>query len=286
MIMELQYARPADDVCDIVAVYYLGYIPPGDRKVVEGAAVAQMRLLLEGECDAAAATGDTYHITDSVIWGPTRGQTEYRTQTGIRFVGAGLLPCGWQALIGAPASDYVDRVCSFPASYEKKLAELVEQLRRASRFEDMVPLLDETTRMLSRFVDPQIRAFVAKVDQWLMSHTNPAVTTLYESIDLSPRQIERLVKHLYGSTPKYLARKYRALKAATMLASDLADNGNVAASTFYDQSHLIREVKKFTGQTPGEIMLHGNELADILKQRADVVGVTHPLSAIEHIVIS
>jgi methylphosphotriester-DNA--protein-cysteine methyltransferase len=67
------------------------------------------------------------------------------------------------------------------------------------------------------------------------------------------RQLERMAKRYYGLPPKTLARKYRALRAASALArgEDLDDAG--LGDSFYDQSHLIREVKRFAGLTPKQI---------------------------------
>ena len=56
------------------------------------------------------------------------------------------------------------------------------------------------------------------VDEWLSSEPSPPVSALMERSDQSSRQVLRTVNKLYGMAPKYLARKYRALRAARAYA--------------------------------------------------------------------
>ena len=92
------------------------------------------------------------------------------------------------------------------------------------------------------------------------------------------RQLERLTKRYYGLPPKTLARKYRALRAASALArgEDLTDCD--IANSFYDQSHLIREVKRFAGLTPQQIKKRQSQLLiEISVGRKSLEGQVGPL---------
>ena len=50
-------------------------------------------------------------------------------------------------------------------------------------------------------------------------------------------------------------RKYRALRAATLLCDPDATSEMRARveSLFYDQPHMIREIRQFAGRTPGTL---------------------------------
>src|SRR3546814_8806389 len=50
-----------------------------------------------------------------------------------------------------------------------------------------------------------------------------------------------------------LARKYRAVRAASALARGEGLDSAQLGDAFYDQSHLIREIKRFAGATPGQL---------------------------------
>ena len=90
---------------------------------------------------------------------------------------------------------------------------------------------------------------------WLAASDSPDLDDLVGATGISRRQVERKCNALYGAPPKLLARKYRALRAAVALASGDASLDEVIDRGFYDQSHLIREVKHFTGLTPRQFAL-------------------------------
>jgi hypothetical protein len=50
-------------------------------------------------------------------------------------------------------------------------------------------------------------------------------------------------------------RKYRALRAAMIMVNPnaTAELRSQVESTFYDQPHMIREIRQFAGRTPGTL---------------------------------
>src|SRR3546814_4409418 len=70
---------------------------------------------------------------------------------------------------------------------------------------------------------------------------------------MSIRSVERMTKHYYGLSPRMLARKYRAVRTAAAIARGETRDADALGDAFYDQSHLIREIKRFTGATPGQL---------------------------------
>ncbi|MDB5690154.1 MAG: putative AraC family transcriptional regulator, partial [Sphingomonas bacterium] len=83
----------------------------------------------------------------------------------------------------------------------------------------------------------------------------------------SPRQLARLANRIYGAPPKLLARKYRALRAAHLLCDSGDDGFSAARDAFYDQSHLIREVRRFTGLTPTQYRENPPPVTRLMLQR-------------------
>ncbi len=71
----------------------------------------------------------------------------------------------------------------------------------------------------------------------------------------SARQVQRLVERYFGLTPRALARKYRALRAAALLSApqlSVEDEAEIGAA-FFDQPHMIREIAHFVGRTPARL---------------------------------
>jgi AraC-like DNA-binding protein len=86
-----------------------------------------------------------------------------------------------------------------------------------------------------------------------------AITVAHGDIDLewvarqaglSARQFRRRCLEASGLTPKHLCRVLRFRHACAM-AGQTADWAEVAAAAgYFDQSHLIRDFREFTGSTP------------------------------------
>ncbi|WP_108787194.1 helix-turn-helix domain-containing protein [Erythrobacter sp. Alg231-14] len=74
---------------------------------------------------------------------------------------------------------------------------------------------------------------------------------MFKDTECSRRQVERLVQRYYGFAPRGLARKFRAIRAANLLAQpNLTDEGEAEiACAFVDQPHMIREIRRFCGYT-------------------------------------
>lgn len=71
---------------------------------------------------------------------------------------------------------------------------------------------------------------------------------------VSTRTVERAVLRDFGVSPTFVLRRARALDmAAALLDVARPDEENEIRLRYYDQSHLIREIRYFFGMTPGEL---------------------------------
>ena len=120
--------------------------------------------------------------------------------------------------------------------------------------------------------DEMVR-FARQVDAWLEESNSPEIDDLITVTGLSRRQVERKCNAIYGAPPKLLARKFRALRAAVAMRGRDLSFDDAIGHGFYDQSHLIREVKQFTGLTPKQIRDQPTALAAItVKERTALNG--------------
>ena len=124
------------------------------------------------------------------------------------------------------------------------------ELRATQDFATRVAIFEQMLVTLMARQQPSYQAFVAEVNAWLVDTAAPDIADLVTRTGLSLRQVQRSCKRYFGSPPKELVRKYRALRAAVAITHDDADLDDLLLESFYDQSHLIREIKHFTGMTP------------------------------------
>ena len=94
---------------------------------------------------------------------------------------------------------------------------------------------------------------------------------------MSIRSVERMTKHFYGVSPRMLARKYRAVRAAAALARGESLDEAQVGDAFYDQSHLIREIKRFAGATPSQLATPSPYTVATTTGRKSLAGKVSPL---------
>ena len=119
-------------------------------------------------------------------------------------------------------------------------------------------------------VNTRHAALIATVNAWLGSSIAPPIEDLYTQAAYGRRQVQRLVERYFGVGPRELARKYRALRTAAMLSlPQLSDEAEAEiAEAFYDEPHMIRELRHFVGRTPTSLGDDGEALVnELVSQR-------------------
>ncbi|MBX7494491.1 AraC family transcriptional regulator [Qipengyuania sp. 6B39] len=125
------------------------------------------------------------------------------------------------------------------ADYESWFIAVEHQLRK---------FLDTTAR---RLPDPVSAAF----ERECLASPDFAIGDFAQAHGLMPRTLERTIKRDFGMSAKLVQRRARALDmAATLLGVAPADDEPEARLRYFDQSHLIREMHKFFGMRPSELL--------------------------------
>ena len=277
--VKLDYAIPGQDLADYITLFYLFETDVPLFEDTERADHAQIRFPLNN-------IGGKYFFPDGSVQqaqgihivGPTTGAMRIQAKGPVRLFGAGITACGWSALIGAAASTMINRVIDATELFGDRLDGVVARLAAAREVAEMAEIAGEALTCLIRSGDSGSLAFVRQVDAWLAATGSPDLDDLVAITGLSRRQVERKCNALYGAPPKLLARKFRALRAAVALLSDNVSLDDVIDRGFYDQSHLIREIKQFTGLTPRQIKADPPLLARLVTaQRLALGGQVGPL---------
>ncbi|NJC35051.1 AraC-like DNA-binding protein [Sphingomonas jejuensis] len=212
---------------------------------------ARIGLALSGNVEFSFPDGRRQRMCSPTIIGPSTRVSLVRMDGPVHIFGVVLKPPAWGDLCNGGCARLIDR--AFPASalLGHGVNALAPVLSDAPDFETRVAIASAYARGL-RDAAPMNAfnaSFATVVDQWLASSERPRIETLVGMSHLSRRQVERLCKLLYGVPPRMLARRHRALRAAELLLRE-TNVDEVIGQGFYDQSHLIRELKHFTGLTP------------------------------------
>lgn len=274
----LEYALPSESLREFVSVYYRfdcpePYVADGER-----AAIAQLRLGTCGRVTMHFPDGSKTQCSGAVLIGPTTAAVRFEIEGPFHMFGLGITAAGWGALTQQSAADFLDRVV--PAStIFPNIDQRLDLVRELDSLPDMCAAADAILQPIIEQASAEMITFTRMVDRWLASGVSPMVNDLHAQSRLSERQLTRRVKQLYGMPPKYLSRKYRALRAARALIDAQPDEADFLRDAFYDQSHMIRELKLFAGATPSRLRTKEGDLARLIDQRGQLKGSINPLVA-------
>lgn len=246
----LRYFAPPPDLRTHISSYYVFQANVPRMSDLVRADMAQLRFMISGAGTYSFANGARIAAPEVSLLGPTTAATRFDVTGPVLVFGVGILPAGWAGLVGEDASMFADSVIDGVDLFGGILEDALDAMRFDRRPTRMIELVNMAMRWLMAGAHDVPLWFTGLTDHWLTGDASPIVDRLVGEAGMSSRQIERLARRIYGAPPKLLARKYRALRAASNLAATDLGWADAAGDAFYDQSHFIRELKRFTGHTP------------------------------------
>lgn len=276
--IQLDYRVPSAAAVPHVTLFYYFRADLPAFEDVERADHAQFRFRLsEGGSTYRFPDGHEQHAPPIHIVGPTTASVRSSAIGPVEAFGMGVTPLGWASMVGTSASACANRVLDAVEIFGEQVVGYADRLAKAGAVDAKVAIAEEMIAVLVAS-DALSSTFTAIVDSWLAASASPDVHQLELASGLSARQLERKCNALYGAPPKLLARKYRALKAAVAYATHQASLDDLLTIGFYDQSHLIRELRQFTGMTPTQLHDAPGPLSQLtIAQRSALHGQVAPI---------
>ncbi|TRD11320.1 helix-turn-helix transcriptional regulator [Erythrobacter insulae] len=249
-------AAPAD-LSDLINTFFVVTSDAAVLDEVMPAYSAQLMVYVEGHSNLRPDGKGVHRSEQVTCTAPLMSAAPITLHGPLKIVGASLTPLGWHCLSGLAADDVND--CMVPASQIFAQHE-IEQLRDlAQQFAagdgsvgKICTVMSEAVRQRSGAINAEHARFVGAVNAWLSSALNPPLEELYAQVGVSTRSAQRLCKRYFGVSPSRLLKRYRAIRAAMFLANpDLSDELRAEIlSIYFDQAHLIRDIRRYTGRTP------------------------------------
>lgn len=253
--MEFSYFEPAPALRQFVSSYYFVSLP-FDIADIMRAEIANARFILEGTV-WSDLSGEyvAFPEGEAPLCGPTYRWSRIKFAANTKIFGAAITPLGWRRMFSMSAEDAADRHLPLADAIPDKDRTLISAIFQAPDNPGVVAAAD---RLFSSLVSDERSVhedFIKQATEWIVDPEPNEIEHLLDHVDFSHRQVERLCKAYFGSGPKKLHRKFRALHAANRLTwHNLDDWRDVARTAYYDQAHFIREFKQFNGRTPKEFM--------------------------------
>jgi len=274
---ELQYFPPDADLAEMVSSFYFVRIDMPLFDEAERADRPQFRIMTTTEGEYIFPDGHCFPAARATIIGPTSGSVRARGRGPLRIYGFGMMPAGWATLMGEHADKLTDRAMDAADLFGGWIDEVIETLIAAADTAERLVIANNFVREVLKKNEPAPVWFTRTVDSWLTASTSPQVSDLVDATGMSIRSVERMTKHYYGLSPRMLARKYRAVRAASALARGECLDAAQLGDAFYDQSHLIREMKRFAGATPGQLARPTLYTEATTRGRKQMTGKVSPL---------
>lgn len=169
-------------------------------------------------------------------------------------IAVALKPCGLYRLLGIHLSELIE--CDFDASLilGKEISEMTEQLMAAADHEKKNSIVQNYLLSKLSALKPAQPVDMAML-QLVRAHGNLTMDFLASQSCLSVRQLERQSLKRIGFSPKYFARLVRFSNAHKYKEQFPNTPWTEIAyqAGYYDQMHLIRDFRHFTGMNPSTI---------------------------------
>jgi AraC-like DNA-binding protein len=241
-----------------------------------GLAPHPQRILPDGYVEIILHLGDPFLRVDEGTTAVRQARTLFAGQmirpvrvmaTGRTCVwGIRLHPWAAAAVAGMPGSELTDRI----EDAEAVAPQLVKALTRAltDAMTDAIAAASDDEQHCVRALDlvlmrhlmraAPIDPLVIAAGRLLLREPRP-IADVARRMGVSPRHLSRTFRHVVGLTPKMFARISRFQRVAAVLDDDGPGGRGVAGVAlagvaldcgYYDQSHLVRDVRAFAGGTP------------------------------------
>jgi AraC-like DNA-binding protein len=258
--IDIAHFAPSAELAPFVTQIYYFRCEERETRDRQSAALGHLMFFLSGSGVVQFEKGAATAVSGAMQYGPGLAAAEFVLNGPAHILGFVLSPLGFVALTGKPANLFADRAVPAAELYGPEIGVMADAFSAGHangslRIADMIA---QTTSFLLRQIRPVPPAHITmirKVIDWLSSDLDPDVELLYSQLSMSRSTAARLITRYFGCPAKPLMRKYRAVRAATVLVDPkcTAELRAKAESLFYDQPHMIREIRQFVGRTPGAL---------------------------------
>lgn len=251
---------PAEDIRDWIYWLCVSEMDMPEGAVLHGGMLtdhAALRIITGGIW--TAETADGFRVYDpgdqgmALYFGP---QTRHMplTVTGSFKVLTMHLRAGATTVMGGPDNESsLNRILNH--------ADVVGHGNLGARFDPESPdhgWLDVMETELRKFIDlaapRKPDAVTTAFERASLTQPEMSVSDFAKELGISVRTLERTVRRDYGVSPKKVLRRARALDmAAAILGVVDPSEEDELELRYFDQSHLIKEIRHFFGMTPGEL---------------------------------
>lgn len=255
MLLSQNYP-PSDALAPYVRRYYVFAADLPDDFIIEDVIVAEtafVRVLLKGDWQAETAPGAWTTAGRTVFFGANSKPLKVRVRGGFVVAGFAIRPSGWRSLFTQPHSQFADCMLPLQEIWGTIADDMLSDLEMAPDDDAKVDAMERAiSRQLAKIGRYKPDPAMVKFEVIARTDSTMRIEDAADELGMSVRQMERRCRVAFGVSPKSILRRSRFLDtAAAMRGFSTPSEAELAALRYFDQSHLNREFRHFTGMTPG-----------------------------------
>lgn len=248
--------------------------------VIESDRRAAMRIFSDGNTGIVFNYGDALFYEAEIhappeilpanfVYGQLDRYRNVRATGKVRLLIAVLYPFGASALFGIPASELRNQIVGFGDFYARDASFLADEIAVSGSIPEKIQAVERF--LLARLPHSIIGNTLISSAVSIIHARNGLlpVMQLVEILGVTERRLQRGFEEQVGVSPKRYAgiiRMQHALRMLRYKTGDMSFAAIACDSGFFDQAHLIREMKNLSGLTPGQYLDPQNLLAANLIQ--------------------
>jgi len=193
------------------------------------------------------------------VVGAMTAEQRYDLPAGSCMAGVRFRPGMAGRLLGVAPVELTDAVVPLAEVWGRAGSELQARLDTAASADEYSRLITPALAIPSDPLSPIQRA----VEAMAAAHGDVNLDFIARQANLSPRQFRRRCLEESGLSPKHLCRILRFRRVCALVeTARRAEWAAVAMEAgYFDQAHLIRDFREFTGQTPMSVFSNTGALA-------------------------
>lgn len=246
--------KPVAALRDILCNIWVQQTPAGTKKTTPTRVIpsgyAEMTFFYLSPVDEITPSGRRVILPRTSVNGQKSIYRDYHSHLDIGTIILRFSPGGLARILKEPLHSFRDKNVDLRDILPvQRVIDLEDQLQQYSSIHGKIYLVQsfvlELLRVSSKEIDPVVLHCTSSM--WGGSKMK-SMEDLAKIYGISRRSLELKFRNFIGISPK-------TYQIITRLQSCLRNcQGHAYLDHFYDQSHFIRSIKKFTGQTPGDFM--------------------------------
>jgi AraC-like DNA-binding protein len=248
--------RPSPDLAPYIRRFYVFEAPLPEGVVIEDFLLSEtafVRFLLRGDWSAETSPDRWTTAGSTVFFGANNRPLRVRVKGGFAVTGFAVRPSGWHALFSDSHNGLSDMMLPLQQLWGDLADDMYAGVSSASDDAGQLAAMENGLRKrIASIARPEADLKMARFEVIARTDSTMRVEDAASEVGLSVRQLERRCVASFGLTPKAILRRSRFLDTATaMRGFSSPTERELDALRYFDQSHMNREFRNYTGMTPG-----------------------------------